>query len=93
MFSRFLEIIQIFSAGSPVSSCTFLNKSEGFFMFFKSANSFRPAKILFFISFAALLVKVRAKMFLKESSSFDLMILVNTLLVRVNVFPDPAEAL
>jgi hypothetical protein len=38
-------------------------------------------------------VKVRAKMFLKESSSFDLTILVKTLLVRVNVFPDPAEAL
>ena len=86
-------MLQIFSEENPVSSCTFLNKSEGFFVFFKSVNSLRPAKILFFISSAALLVKVRAKMFLKESSSFDLTILVKTLLVRVNVFPDPAEAL
>jgi hypothetical protein len=39
------------------------------------------------------LVNVRAKVPLKASSSFDLIMLVNTLLVRVKVLPDPAEAL
>jgi hypothetical protein len=40
-----------------------------------------------------LLVNVKAKIPLKASSSFDLIILTNTLLVKVNVFPEPADAL
>ncbi len=52
----------------------------------------RSSKILFFISFAELLVNVKASIFLKESS-FPFKILIITLVASANVFPEPALAL
>ena len=50
------------------------------------------SKILFFISLAELFVKVRANIFLYESSSPDSNFMI-TLLANENVFPEPALAL
>ncbi len=50
------------------------------------------SKILFFISLAELFVKVRASIFLYESSSPDSNFMI-TLLAKENVLPEPALAL
>lgn len=79
------------SADRPNSFETELKRAEGLELSSMELNSKRLSRIRVFISFTALLVKVKASIFLKPI--FLLKMIFKYSLVNVWVLPEPAEAL
>src|SRR5690606_20405055 len=83
----------IASASIPNSSQIIKNMWFGCSKISSEENAVKVSTIRSFISLAALLVKVMAKMFLKASLKGDFKRIFKYSFTSVNVFPLPAEAL